>query len=167
MTLRFCCAEGFVLAEQTFHFGREVHIAISGFRFRSLHDDLVAGRFDGIAADMDAAFGVVDILPFEGAALSAAHPRGNNKLEVRFVQDTYTFQRLNQLFHRFIVRDFLFLLLPSVFLGVPRGIVIEIGRNKKQMQEYIKNQLTENQIADQIGMKEFVDPFTGSVNQKA
>ena len=106
-------------------------------------------------------------LPFEGAALSAAHPRGNDKLEVRFVQDTYTFQRLNQLFHRFIIRDFLFLLLPSVFLGAPRGIVIEIGRNKKQMQEYIKNQLTEDQIADQIGIKEFVDPFTGSVNQKA
>lgn len=42
-----------------------------------------------------------------------------------------------------------------------------VGRNKKQIQEYIKNQLTEDQIADQIGMKEFVDPFTGSVNQKA
>ena len=42
-----------------------------------------------------------------------------------------------------------------------------VGRNKKQIQEYIKNQLTEDQIADQLGMKEFVDPFTGSVNQKA
>ena len=42
-----------------------------------------------------------------------------------------------------------------------------VGRNKKQIQEYIKNQLTEDLIADQLGMKEFVDPFTGSVNQKA
>ena len=42
-----------------------------------------------------------------------------------------------------------------------------VGRNKKQIQEYIKNQLTEDQIADQLGMKEFVDPFMGSVNQKA
>ena len=49
-----------------------------------------------------------------------------------------------------------------------RGYYVDtVGRNKKQIQEYIKNQLTEDQIADQIGMKEFVDPLTGSVNQKA
>ena len=49
-----------------------------------------------------------------------------------------------------------------------RGYYVDtVGRNKKQIQEYIKNQLTEDQIADQFGMKEFVDPFTGSVNQKA
>lgn len=49
-----------------------------------------------------------------------------------------------------------------------RGYLVDtIGRNKKQLAEYIKNQLTEDQIADQIGIKEFVDPFTGSVNQKA
>lgn len=28
------------------------------------------------------------------------------------------------------------------------------------------NQLTEDKIADQIELKEFVDPFTGSVNKK-
>ena len=39
--------------------------------------------------------------------------------------------------------------------------------SRTSVQEYIKNQLTEDQIADQIGMKEFVDPLTGSVNQKA
>ena len=49
-----------------------------------------------------------------------------------------------------------------------RGYYVDtVGRNKKQIQEYIKNQLTEDQIADQLGMKEFVDPFMGSVNQKA
>ena len=42
-----------------------------------------------------------------------------------------------------------------------------VGRNKKQIQEYIKNQLTEDQIADQVELKEFVDTFTGSVNKKA
>ena len=42
-----------------------------------------------------------------------------------------------------------------------------VGRNKKQIQEYIKNQLTEDQIADQVELKEFVDPFTDSVNKKA
>ena len=46
VTLRFRCAEGFVFAEQAFHLGGEVHIAIASFRFRSLYDDLVAGRAD-------------------------------------------------------------------------------------------------------------------------
>ena len=49
-----------------------------------------------------------------------------------------------------------------------RGYYVDtVGRNKKQIQEYIKNQLTEDQIVDQVELKEFVDPFTGSVNKKA
>ena len=49
-----------------------------------------------------------------------------------------------------------------------RGYYVDtVGRNKKQIQEYIKNQLQEDQIADQMSIKEYVDPFTGSVNQKA
>ena len=47
-----------------------------------------------------------------------------------------------------------------------RGYFVDtVGRNKKQIQEYIRNQLTEDKIADQIELKEFVDPFTGSVNK--
>ena len=49
-----------------------------------------------------------------------------------------------------------------------RGYYVDtVGRNKKQVQEYIRNQLQEDQIADQIGLKEFVDPFTGRENKKA
>ena len=49
-----------------------------------------------------------------------------------------------------------------------RGYYVDtVDRNKKQIQEYIKNQLQEDQIADQMSIKEYVDPFTGSVNQKA
>ncbi len=40
-------------------------------------------------------------------------------------------------------------------------------RNKKQVQEYIKHQLDEDQIADQMSIKEYIDPFTGSENKKA
>ena len=40
-----------------------------------------------------------------------------------------------------------------------------VGRNKKQVQEYIKNQLQEDQIADQMSIKEYVDPFTGRENK--
>ena len=42
-----------------------------------------------------------------------------------------------------------------------------VGRNKKQIQEYIRNQLEEDKIADQISIKEFIDLFTGSKNTKA
>ena len=49
-----------------------------------------------------------------------------------------------------------------------RGYYVDtVGRNKKQIQEYIRNQLQEDQVEDQISLKEFVDPFTGSVNERA
>ncbi len=49
-----------------------------------------------------------------------------------------------------------------------RGYCVDtVGRNKKQIQEYIKHQLEEDQIADQMSLKEFVDPFTGSKNTMA
>ena len=49
-----------------------------------------------------------------------------------------------------------------------RGYFVDtVGKNKKQIQEYIQNQLTSDQIADQMGLKEFVDPFTGRENKKA
>ena len=42
-----------------------------------------------------------------------------------------------------------------------------VGRNKKQIQEYIKHELEEDQIADQMSIKEFIDAFTGSKESKA
>ena len=49
-----------------------------------------------------------------------------------------------------------------------RGYHVDtVGRNKKQAAEYIRNQLQADQMADQIGLKEFVDPFTGRENKKA
>ena len=49
-----------------------------------------------------------------------------------------------------------------------RGYYVDtVGRNKKQIAECIKHQLDEDQIADQMSLKEFIDPFTGSKNTKA
>ena len=49
-----------------------------------------------------------------------------------------------------------------------RGYYVDtVGRNKKQIQEYIRHQLEEDRITDQISIKEFIDPFTGSKNPKA
>ena len=36
-----------------------------------------------------------------------------------------------------------------------------VGRNKKVIEEYIRNQLQEDIANDQISMKEYIDPFTG------
>ncbi len=47
-----------------------------------------------------------------------------------------------------------------------RGYYVDTaGRNKRQIAEYIRNQLESDQIADQISLKEFVDPFTGRENK--
>lgn len=36
-----------------------------------------------------------------------------------------------------------------------------VGRNKNAVAKYIQNQLQEDMIADQISMKEYLEPFTG------
>lgn len=49
-----------------------------------------------------------------------------------------------------------------------RGYYVDtVGRNQKIIEEYIKKQLQEDIISDQISLKEYMDPFTGSKNPKA
>ena len=44
-----------------------------------------------------------------------------------------------------------------------RGYYVDTaGKNAKKIAEYIENQLKEDMIHDQMAMKEYVDPFTGS-----
>ena len=42
-----------------------------------------------------------------------------------------------------------------------------VGRNKKIIAEYIRNQLEEDYASDQMSIKEYMDPFTGDKNRKA
>ena len=42
-----------------------------------------------------------------------------------------------------------------------------VGRNKKAIQEYIKNQLYEDLIEEQMTIKEYMDPFTGETVKKS
>lgn len=43
-----------------------------------------------------------------------------------------------------------------------RGYYVDtVGRNKTAIEKYIQNQLQEDQIAEQVSMKEYIDPFTG------
>lgn len=48
-----------------------------------------------------------------------------------------------------------------------RGFYVDtVGRNKKQIQEYIRNQLREDYMGDQLTLFEAFDPFTDEKNQK-
>ena len=40
-----------------------------------------------------------------------------------------------------------------------------VGRNKRAIAEYIRNQLQEDIASDQITLKEYIDPFTGEEYQ--
>ena len=43
----------------------------------------------------------------------------------------------------------------------------KIKKNEKKIAEYIREQLNEDMLEDQISLKEFIDQFTGSKNTKA
>jgi len=43
-----------------------------------------------------------------------------------------------------------------------RGYFVDtVGRNRTAIQKYIQEQVTEDQVCEQISMKEYIDPFTG------
>uniref|UniRef100_UPI00403FAB85 hypothetical protein n=1 Tax=Selenomonas sp. TAMA-11512 TaxID=3095337 RepID=UPI00403FAB85 len=41
-----------------------------------------------------------------------------------------------------------------------------VGKYETAIKEYIQNQLQEDIMADQLSLKEFVDPFTGSKRER-
>jgi len=48
-----------------------------------------------------------------------------------------------------------------------RGYYVDtVGKNAKKIQGYIRKQLQEDATADQISMKEYIDPFTGKPTNK-
>ena len=49
-----------------------------------------------------------------------------------------------------------------------RGYYVDtVGKNTEKIAEYIRNQLQEDIMNDQLSIKEYIDPFTGSKNTKA
>ena len=43
-----------------------------------------------------------------------------------------------------------------------RGYFVDtVGKNAKKIEEYIRNQLMDDQAEDQLTLKEYIDPFTG------
>jgi putative transposase len=48
-----------------------------------------------------------------------------------------------------------------------RGYYVDtVGKNARRIQEYIRRQLQKDATADQISMKEYIDPFTGKPTNK-
>ena len=48
-----------------------------------------------------------------------------------------------------------------------RGYYVDtVGRNEKKIKEYIRNQLAEDKLQDQLTLKELIDPFTGESVKK-
>lgn len=42
----------------------------------------------------------------------------------------------------------------------PRGYYVDsVGKNAKKIEEYIRNQLEEDKLYDQLSLKEYIDPF--------
>lgn len=40
-----------------------------------------------------------------------------------------------------------------------------VGKNEKMIRDYIKNQLEEDYINDQMSRKEYIDPFSGKTKR--
>ena len=48
-----------------------------------------------------------------------------------------------------------------------RGYYVDtVGRNKAAITKYIRNQIEEDKIAEQMSLKEYIDPFTGKPTEK-
>ena len=48
-----------------------------------------------------------------------------------------------------------------------RGYYVDtVGRNKNKIADYIRNQVQEDSVADQLSLHEYIDPFTGEPVQK-
>ena len=49
-----------------------------------------------------------------------------------------------------------------------RGYYVDtVGKNKERIAQYIREQLQSDITMDQLSFKEYIDPFTGSKNEKA
>ena len=48
-----------------------------------------------------------------------------------------------------------------------RGYFVDtVGKNEKKIAEYVRNQLQEDIVNDQVSMVEYIDPFTGKRTKK-
>ena len=86
---------------------------------------------------------LVSIPPKESVAEFVGYLKGKSSLMI--------FERHANLKYKYGNRHFLC-----------RGYYVDsVGKNAKKIEEYIRNQLQEDMIYDQMSLKEYIDPFTG------
>lgn len=89
---------------------------------------------------------LVSILPYISIAQFMGYIKGKSSLMI--------FDRHANLKYKYGTRNFWC-----------RGYYVDtVGRNKKVIAEYIKNQLEDDLAKDQYTLKEYIDPFTGDKN---
>ena len=50
----------------------------------------------------------------------------------------------------------------GIVISGAEGIYVStVGRNRRTIEQYIRNQLHEDYTDDQMSIKEYIDPFTG------
>ncbi len=90
---------------------------------------------------------LVSIPPYLSVAQFMGYPRSKSALMI--------FDRHANMKYRYGRRNFW-----------SRGYFVDtVGKNEKAIKEYIRNQLEEDFMNDQISMKEYIDPFTGKRNE--
>ena len=112
-----------VLPQKTFHLSGEVHIAVARASLWFLDKDLLVRHLDRVAADVDGTLLPINVAPFETAALTPPHSRGDDELEAGLVLDALVLQRGDDPLRRFLVRDLLFTLATGVAVGAPCRIM--------------------------------------------
>ena len=111
-----------VLPQKAFHFSGEVDVPVAGAGLGFLDEDLVAGDFHGVAADVDGVLFPVDVPPLQSAALTPPHPRGDDELEVRLVLDALVLKRGDDLLRRFLVGNLFLCFLACIAVGALCGV---------------------------------------------
>ena len=112
-----------VLTQETFHLGREVHIAVTCASLGFFDKDLLVRHLDRVAADVDGSLLPINVTPFQSAALTPPHSCGDDELEVGLILDALALQRGDDPLRCFLVRDLLFALAPGVAVGAPSRVM--------------------------------------------
>ena len=114
-----------VFSQQGFHLQREEDIPVPGDGLGRLGEDLLVRHLHRIPANVDGALLPVDVAPLQGAALAAAHARGDHQLEISLILDALVLQSGDDLSHSLRVSNFLLCLSSRITVSAPGGVMTQ------------------------------------------
>ena len=86
----------------------------------------------------------------------------SNLFIIEWVAYTFIVRDINKIFS-IIIND----VVKVKFNFANKYFVDTVGKNETAIRNYIRNQMEEDYAKDQMSLKEYTDPFTGSKNKKA